>query len=153
MQQPRNVVLVIVHVEAARDEVPDHRAGPDAARVARLQRAGFHERGQLAPLGLAELGRGSRRLGGEKTLEAHHLVPLQPAIDRTARHVKLRSEVDDPSTLEVAEDGSSSAPLGERAVLRPLADETPQLLARRRTAARCTDRGASLRASHDSSGR
>ena len=125
MQQPRHVVVVVPDAEALRNQVPDHRAGPDAAGISRVGRPRLDQGGQLVALGHTELRRGARRDPGEQPLHAERVVPLQPSIDRPPGDIEFRGEVHDPAPLDVSEHAAGATPDVEVVVAPGLVEKSP----------------------------
>ncbi len=110
MQQPRHMVVVVPDAEALRDQVADHRAGPDAAGISGLARPRLDQRGEVVPLRLTQFGDWPRRDPSDQPVHTERFVPLQPPVDRPTRDVEFRREVHDASTLDVSEHAASATP-------------------------------------------
>ena len=128
MQQARHMVVVVPNPKSLRDEVSDHGAGPDPARISSLDGPLLNERGELVALGLAEPRRRPRRPPREQAGDAQGLVPAQPSVDGAARDIEFRRNLKGPPALDVSEDGAGPTPDIEVVALQGHAEQPPQLL-------------------------
>ena len=122
MEQSRHVVVVVPDAETLRDQIADHGARPDAAGISGGGRPRLDQRGELAPVGVTQLGCRPRWGPGHQSLHAERFVPLQPPVDGPARHIEFRRQVYDAPTLDVSEDRASATPDVQIVVL-PCLDE------------------------------
>ena len=142
-------MIVVAHPVPPPDEVPDHRAGPHAAREARCLRTSLDDGRQFRLLRLAQARRRPRAFGIPEPVGPHGLVPLKPPIDRPSRHVECFAEGDDLLPIQVTQDGLGSPPgpqVFRRLGFLQQGSECRDLL---RRPALGTDGLTILRASHD----
>jgi hypothetical protein len=149
MQEPRHVVVVVPDRKALRDEVADHRPGPDAAGLSGPGRPGLDERGQLVALDRGQLGCRAGRFPCSQSGHAQGLVPLEPPVHRAAGHVELRRHVDDAPTRDLSEHSPGSTPDIEVVSATGLVEKPLQRLSRNCSAAGWADRLAVLATSPD----
>ncbi len=110
MQHARHVVVVVPDAEALRDQVADHRAGPDAAGVSGGMRSRLDQRRQLVPLRVTQLGDRSWGDRGDQPVHTERFVPLQPPIDRPARDIEFCRQVHDASPFDISEHPAGAPP-------------------------------------------
>lgn len=119
-------MIVKCHAEAFANQIADHGAGPETGSETRRLRPGLDERSQLGSLGRVDLGRIPRRLAGTQAVGAHRFEPLNPSIDRAARHIEFRRQRDDGLLREIRHHGLRSPPCRQVASLLCVPEQLPQ---------------------------
>ena len=137
-------MIVIPHTESLLDQIADHGASPDSARVPGLYRAGFYERHQLGALLLCQLTVGPRWNVGQEPICSIGLVPLEPTIHGTTCDACFSCELNYTSALDIAQYSSTSAPPIEILGFQAFSDEPYKPSTRTTAASLWTDRAPRL---------
>ena len=127
MEQSRDVMVVVVNLEALVDQIANHRPGPDPTGIPGALRTCIEPCPQFIALRLGQLQRRPRRFTRHQAVHAHRLIPLQPSIDRAPGHSGLPRQLDHAPSLDIPEHGSPSPPLAQVSSLLCLSNEPPQV--------------------------
>ena len=142
-------MIVVPHAEPLLDDVADHRPRPHPRAVTSGLRPRLDDRRQLGALGLRQLRRRAWRRARQQAFDPQHLVPLQPSIDRAARHPELRRHLYDATPLDVPKHRAPPPPRVQIASGIRRSDKLAQLLLRRRRPPARADRLTCPRPRHD----
>ncbi len=142
-------MVVIANAEALRDQVADHRAGPDARLIAGLHRPQLDDDRQgLALLGGELRGRtfGNR---GAQSRDVIGVVPLQPAVHRAARDIEVGRDRDHAPAIDIRPHGATTAPFAKVILALCFDNKLVELLQLHASAAGAPDRLPCLGLRHD----
>src|ERR1019366_3533880 len=110
MQQPWDVLRVVVNAEALLDPLADKRSGPHARLKSGRLRTGFDDARDLGPLLLRQPRRPPGQQPGAQPVGTLRIVPTDPLRDGGTVHANLLGDVDGGAALDVAEHAFRSPP-------------------------------------------
>lgn len=142
-------MVVVTNPEPIRDEVADHRTGPDARLVTRGDRPALDEHRQGGALQLGQLRLRTFRDRRPEAVNVIGVVPLQPAIHRPARDSPIGGYGGNPSTINVRPNGAPPSPLRQVVLELRLEDELVQPFELSRAPTSTPDRMSCLGLRHD----
>lgn len=129
------MVIVVPDAEPLLDQVPDHRAGPDARLIASLHRSEFDDDRQRLALLVGQLWRRAFRDRSPESIDVFDVVPLQPTIDRAAGYAAFGGDVGHLPSCDVRANRTAATPLAEVVLELRFDDEVVELLKLHATAA------------------
>lgn len=141
------MVVVVPHTETLFDQITDHRAGPDSARIARSLGPSLNQLNQLTPLRVSQSPLWSWCGTCQQPFNAFQLVLLKPAIHRSPRYVRLGRQINDTPALDVPQDSPAPTPRVQIIRFAAFFDETNQSASCPAGVPRGTDRAPRLRTS------